>query len=72
MNFRPQICQKISLPCGCSLLFRPPILLAVFLLVLRCWQLLMPLLRSRPVQRLFPNARPFWVSCSTLFLVQYF
>jgi hypothetical protein len=36
------------------------------------WRLLMPLLHSRPFQRLFPNARPFWVSCSTLFLVQYF
>jgi hypothetical protein len=27
---------------------------------------LMPLLHSRPFQHLFPNVRPFWVSCTTL------
>jgi hypothetical protein len=51
--------------------------LAVFLLVLRCGssltsRRLMPLLHSMPFQHLFLNTHHFWVSCSTLFLVQYF
>jgi hypothetical protein len=83
MNSSSQVIQKILLPLpipssrGCSLLFRPLTFLAVFLLVLRCGgsltsRRLMPLLHSRPFYHLFPNAHPFWVSCSTLFLVQYF